>query len=252
MNKYKLLRYNNLSFFFIILLSKTSSAAHYQYEACGPINCGSGPNISFPFYIPGRQESYCGYPGFALNCSLHGFPILQLNENEYFVEQIFNQNRSFHVFDAAVLGSDSTTCFPGLENITLPLARFNYVSTTGRVYLFSGCRRPWPERLVRYNVSNCDNWDLAIYEGDENLGDAIEICERDVVAPVDEGRNGISNVWEVLRRGFVLNWTASDCNVCEDSGGHCGFNASNYHFRCFCPDRPHSRSCKPDQKLMMC
>ncbi|GFP85374.1 probable serine/threonine-protein kinase at1g18390 [Phtheirospermum japonicum] len=181
----------NLSIFFIILLSKTSSAAHYQYEACGPINCGAGPNISFPFYLPGRQESYCGFPGFVLNCSQDGFPILQLNENEYVVEQIFSQNRSFHVCNAAVLGSVSNNCFRGIENTTLPLAQFNYVSTTGRLYLFSGCQSPLPEGLLRYNVSDCDNWDLAIYDGDESLGNAMEICERNVVAPVG-GYNGDS------------------------------------------------------------
>ncbi|KAK6119972.1 hypothetical protein DH2020_046281 [Rehmannia glutinosa] len=77
----------------------------------------------------------------------------------------------------------------------------------------------------------------------------MEICERNVVVPVEEGYNGkngrVNNIGEVLRRGFLLNWTASDCSVCENSGGRCGFNESNYHFRCFCPDRPHSRSCKP-------
>ncbi|GER44417.1 wall-associated kinase [Striga asiatica] len=232
----------------IILLSKQSWAAHYQYEACGPINCGDGPNVSFPFYIPGRQESYCGYPGFELNCSREGLPVLKFSDNDYILDRIFYRNRSLHAYNSAVLMPESSICRLRIENTTLPPARFNYVGATD-LYLFSGCRRPVPEALVRYNVAGgCEGghiWDLAIYEGDSNLGTALEICERNVVAPVGEGISGISNIPAVLRSGFVLNWMASDCNDCADSGGHCGFNITNFHFRCFCPDRPHSRSCKP-------
>ncbi|KAK6119961.1 hypothetical protein DH2020_046288 [Rehmannia glutinosa] len=242
--------YNRCLLFFIILLSKRSSGAHYQYEACGPKNCGAGPNISFPFYIPGLQESYCGYPGFMLNCSQEGFPVLHLPQNDYEVEEIFYKNQSLRVINGAVLTSDVNNCLSSIRNTTLPLARFDYVTITG-LHLFSGCGNPLPEELVRYNVS-CDgseDWVLALYDKDENLGRAMEICERNVVAPVEEGYNGkngrVNNIGEVLRRGFLLNWTASDCSVCENSGGRCGFNESNYHFRCFCPDRPHSRSCKP-------
>ncbi|KAK6132036.1 hypothetical protein DH2020_034217 [Rehmannia glutinosa] len=248
MNKHNM--YNRCLLFFIILLSKRSSGAHYQYEACGPKNCGAGPNISFPFYIPGLQESYCGYPGFMLNCSQEGFPVLHLPENDYEVGEIFYQNQSLHVINGAVLTSDVNNCLSSIRNTTLPLARFDYVNITG-LHLFSGCGNPLPEELVRYNVS-CDgseDWVLALYDKDENMGRAMEICERNVVAPVAEGYNGqngmVNNIAEVLRRGFLLNWTASDCGVCENSGGRCGFNESNYHFRCFCPDRPHSRSCKP-------
>ncbi|KAK6157643.1 hypothetical protein DH2020_011891 [Rehmannia glutinosa] len=248
MNKHNM--YNRCLLFFLILLSKRSSGAHYQYEACGPKNCDRGPNISFPFYIPGLQESYCGYPGFMLNCSQEGFPVLHLPENDYVVGEIFYGNQSLHVINGAVLTSDVNNCLLSIRNTTLPLARFNYVNFTG-LHLLSGCGNPLPEELVRYNVS-CDgseDWVLALYDKDENLGRAMEICERNVVAPVEEGYNGkngrVNNIGEVLRRGFLLNWTASDCSVCENSGGRCGFNESNYHFRCFCPDRPHSRSCKP-------
>ncbi|KAI3467057.1 hypothetical protein Pfo_023720 [Paulownia fortunei] len=252
-NMYTFLISLDLCIFCVILLSKSSSGAHYQYEACVPKNCGRGPNISFPFYIPGQQESYCGYPEFVLNCGKDGFPVLQLPENEYVVEDIFYQNRSLHVYNGAVLRSDGSSCLPRIRNTTLPAAQFDYVNFTG-LHLFSSCKKPLPEDLLRYNIS-CDssedgnNWALALYDKDENLRNAMDNCEGNVVAPVegygDEGNNGRVNLAEVLRRGFVLNWTASDCSTCENSGGRCGFNATNYHFRCFCPDRPHSRSCKP-------
>ncbi|KAL6539003.1 hypothetical protein OROMI_025329 [Orobanche minor] len=256
-------KYNNISSFLIpftlsifssiILLPNSSSGAHYQYESCGPTNCGKGPNISFPFYVPGRQESYCGYPGFALQCSDEGFPLLRLPGNDYAVEQFFYRDRSFRVYDAAVLTSGSSSCLPSIRNMTLPSARFDYVNVTG-LYLFSGCEKPLSEDLSRYDVGcgSGGGWDLAMDGGDGNLGYAVGICERNVVVPVEgggygEGRNGILNILKVLRKGFVLRWKASDCSECEDSGGRCGFDVGNYHFRCFCPDRPHSRSCKPEK-----
>lgn len=252
--------YLDLCIFCLILLSTTSYGAHYQYEACVPTNCGNGLNISFPFYAPGLQESYCGYPGFVLNCSKHGFPVLNLPENDYVVEHIFYRNRSLHVYNAAVLlRSDSKSCLPRIRNTSLAAARFDYVNVTG-LRLFSNCTKQLPEELLRYKIG-CDssqdgkNWDVALYDKDENLRKAMEKCERNVVAPVggyygNEENDGMVNLGEILRRGFVLNWTASDCNTCEDSGGRCGFNETAYHFRCFCPDRPHSRSCKPGKLFL--
>lgn len=250
-NTYTFLISFDLCIFCVIILSKRSSGAHYQYEACAPTYCGSGPNISFPFYVPTRQESYCGYPGFALNCT-DDFPVLRLPENEYVVTDIFYQNRSFHIYNAAVLRSDDSSCLPTIRNTTLPQALFDYVNVTD-LHLFSNCKNLSGE-LLRYNVG-CDsygdgnNGTLALYDIDENLRNAMEKCEENIVAPVegdgDEGNNGVVNVSKALRRGFVLNWTASDCGTCEDSGGRCGFNETSFHFKCFCPDRPHSRSCKP-------
>lgn len=236
----------------VTLLSKTCRGAHYQYEACAPTNCGfGGPNVSFPFYVPGRQESYCGYPGFELSCPAGNnlFPVLELPENKYFVQNIFYRNRSLHVYNtAAAAAADVTTsCLPAIRNTTLPQGLFDYVNFTG-LRLFSGCRKPLPEELWRYNVScGGSDWEIALYDRDEEVRDtAMERCRENVVAPVEEdGDEGIINVGDVLRKGFLLNWKASDCSTCQDSGGRCGFNESNFHFRCFCPDRPHSRSCKP-------
>ncbi|KAL7090962.1 hypothetical protein ACP275_12G075700 [Erythranthe tilingii] len=254
-----------LCLFCVILLSKRSRAAHFQYEACLPTtNCGGGPNISFPFYIPGRQESYCGYPGFALNCSESGFPVLALSENEYVVEDIFYRNRSLHVYNAAVSRSGGSSCLPRIRNTTLPPSQFSYVSSTSALRLFSNCREPLRGELSRF-VVGCEGsedekiWELALNDNDtdeENQRSiAMEECGENVVAPVESfgiignnnNNNGkMVNITEILRKGFLMNWIASDCNTCEDSGGRCGFNSSTFHFRCFCSDRPHSRSCKPD------
>jgi hypothetical protein len=77
------------------------------------------------------------------------------------------------------------------------------------------------------------------------LGPASDKCETGAAAPVDvyRGENVGSERMLLLERGFVLNWIASNCSICEGSGGKCGFDNATYHFKCFCPDRPHSRAC---------
>ncbi|KAA8532695.1 hypothetical protein F0562_032728 [Nyssa sinensis] len=206
-----------------------------QFEACVPKNCGDGQNISFPFWINGVQESYCGYPepGFDLTCQ-NGHPILHIPDNDYVVQEIFFNNQSLRVQNAAFLNSN-TVCVSTIRNITFEGDQF-----------IIGCD-------AEYGAG----WGLAIFGNDKNFIYALEQCGRRVVAPVevygDDQTNRTEDYGEVLRRGFVLRWKASNCSECDRSGGRCGFDAETYHFKCFCPDRPHSASCDPwnKQKLEM-
>ncbi|XP_073315020.1 LEAF RUST 10 DISEASE-RESISTANCEUS RECEPTOR-LIKE PROTEIN KINASE-like 1.2 isoform X1 [Primulina huaijiensis] len=246
--------YLSFCIFCVIILSERSSGADYRYEACSvPVLCG-GLNISFPFYIQGLQEAYCGFPGFMLNCSDLGSSVLDLPGNKYVIEGISYRNRNFRVIDSAVLNSNSSSCLPGIRNSTLyTQPQFDYVDAT-HLRLFGDCRETLTNDLSRYQV-DCGNWDLAFYDDgrDENLiRIALEDCPRNVLVPVDGagqsggGNGGIGDVLEVAKKGFELNWIAADCDACEISGGRCGFNETFYKFMCFCPDRPHSATCKPD------
>ncbi|PIN13376.1 Serine/threonine protein kinase [Handroanthus impetiginosus] len=245
-----------LCVFFFILLSKTSSGAHYQYESCVPKNCGHGKNIRFPFYVPGLQESYCGYPGYELTCE-DKFPVLKLSENDYVVDDIFYQNRSLRVHNVAVLGFEGRGCLSRIRNATFLSSQFDYVNSTP-LHLFSSCREPLPDELSRYNVScgspeDGKNWALVLYDKDENLTNiAMKTCEENIVTPVEEYVNEgmVSDLEGLLRSGFMMKWTAIDCSLCENSGGHCGFNATSTVFVCFCPDGPHSDSCKPRKQTL--
>ncbi|XP_022846497.1 LEAF RUST 10 DISEASE-RESISTANCE LOCUS RECEPTOR-LIKE PROTEIN KINASE-like 1.2 [Olea europaea var. sylvestris] len=232
--------------------SKKSSAADCRYEACVPRNCGNGPNIKFPFYIEGLQESYCGYPGFHLKCGKHGYPTINSTENDYIVENISYASRSFRVYNAAVLSNLNGRCLPQIRNTTLPIREFHYVNVTS-LYLLSNCIEPLSKDLSRYKVDcqgeNRDNLDLAILDKDENLQKGLENCEKNVVAPVevhgDKERIVVGEYEEILRRGFELNYRSSSCcSICESNGGRCGFNDTISKFRCFCPEGPDSQSCR--------
>ncbi|KAK8582838.1 hypothetical protein V6N13_069606 [Hibiscus sabdariffa] len=109
---------------------------------------------------------------------------------------------------------------------------------------------PGMEEFAQYNVDcgsgneSNSNTTLALWNGDPMLSFVSGNCTKSVLAPVDFV-DGVENVEDVVNREFVLNWIASDCSVCEGTGGICGFNYISGHFNCFCPDRPHSARCIP-------
>ncbi|KAK8582775.1 hypothetical protein V6N13_069543 [Hibiscus sabdariffa] len=98
------------------------------------------------------------------------------------------------------------------------------------------------------NESN-RNTTLGLWNGDSKLSFVSGNCTKSVVAPV-AFVDGMENIEDVVNGGFVLNWIASDCSVCEGTGGKCGFDYSSYHFKCFCPDRPHSARCRPERNKL--
>ncbi|KAL8549508.1 hypothetical protein ACS0TY_008371 [Phlomoides rotata] len=254
----KLIQLSELYVLSMILVLNGSYGADYRYEECGPRKCREGPNISFPFHIAGLQGPHCGYPAseFTLNCSDNGFPVLHLGESVYAIEHIFYESRSFWVFNSVFINlnnssSSSSSCVPRFRNTSLSTtSKFKFGDNVKDLHLFSNCTDSNLEReRERVFCDERESRSLALYEGDEHFADAVEECGTNLVAPVevDEGGNrGISDVIQDLRRGFVINWVASDCSDCKLSGGNCGFNETEFVFTCFCQDRPQSRSCKPE------
>ncbi|KAK2968989.1 hypothetical protein RJ640_002254 [Escallonia rubra] len=240
--------YIDLCIFAIFLLSQKASCIDPQYVACAPRYCG-GHNITYPFYIQGLQESYCGYPEFQLTCTNYTYPVLHIPDNDYIIQEINYTNRSLRVYNAAVRSPHQSGCFPPVRNISLEPDKFGFGSVSN-LTLLSNCSAQLPEELLKYRTGcrGGGGWDLAVAANDTDLSDALGVCNTSTAAPVDlvDGDVGGDKYEELLRRGFMLNWKAGDCSVCENSGGRCGFNSSSYHFKCFCPDRPHVWRCRSD------
>uniref|UniRef100_A0A6M2ER77 non-specific serine/threonine protein kinase n=1 Tax=Populus davidiana TaxID=266767 RepID=A0A6M2ER77_9ROSI len=89
-------------------------------------------------------------------------------------------------------------------------------------------------------------------EDDPLLGSTLDKCGTRVLAPVDvyRGENVGTERMLLLEEGFVLNWTASNCSTCQESGGKCGFDAAAYNFNCFCPDGPHYKQCYSEKEKL--
>ncbi|KAK3012906.1 hypothetical protein RJ639_008409 [Escallonia herrerae] len=246
--------YIDLCIFTIFLLSQKASCIDPQYVACVPRHCG-GHNITYPFYIQGLQEPYCGYPGFQLSCtSNYTYPVLHIPDNDYIIQEINYTSRSLRVYNAAVLSPHQSGCFPPVRNISLEPDKFVFGSISN-LTLLSNCSE-LPEELLKYKTGcrGGGGWDLAVVANDTDLSDAMGVCDTSTVAPVDlmHGNVGGGEYEELLTRGFMLNWKAGDCTVCENSGGRCGFEWKSYHFKCFCPDRPHAWRCRSRMSLSLC
>ncbi|KAJ0094368.1 hypothetical protein Patl1_14999 [Pistacia atlantica] len=256
---------NQVSCFCVFVLSVlsriVSAKVDHFYEACSVREtCGDGQTITFPFYVREKQQPFCGYPGFELSCNSNGNPILNLHNIDYIIYEISYINQFVRVSNAAVFEANNAnaSCINisshRIQNVSLPEDRFALLPNQSELVFLYNCNSSLPGELLRYRDGICEDKNktagtvLALVRNDTNLENASRACSGDrVLAPVDVyARNGGgSGIGKVIKRGFLLNWTASNCSVCEESGGKCGFNASTYHFKCFCTDRPRAQQCHP-------
>ncbi|KAF8369534.1 hypothetical protein HHK36_032443 [Tetracentron sinense] len=234
-----------------ILLNRTTdetlSSADRQFEACAPRDCGNVLNISYPFWISDEQESYCGYPNFEITCK-DSKPILTMSDDDSIIRDIFYKNQSFLVANEAL----NTTCPTPLNNFTLDRTPFNYSLNHADIFFFYNCTSvPDGEHLYKVPcASNSSHKSVAVFvhEGGVDYWNYTSWnCQSSVSTPIDVDEDGgfekiiDLNFTYYLKEGFLLNWTAMNCSECEGSGGHCGFD--NSEFMCFCKDQPHRRSC---------
>ncbi|KAL4574504.1 hypothetical protein LXL04_021336 [Taraxacum kok-saghyz] len=229
-----------------------------SYESCVPKDCGDGRNISYPFFIQGLQDSSCGYPGFQLHCS-NSSSIIRISDNDYVIKHIQYENQSLRLQNAAIWPNVAKSCPSNIRNLTLDLNRFRLDSSSTRnLVIISNCSGDLADGLEKYSVRSCGtgNKDAVMLDYDPyfrnvtaRCGDGSAIVQMPVDLSGDYGRSVVVdgvNYPEVVETGFVLHWLAADCGGCLSSGGRCGFNKTTFGFRCFCPDRPHMVSCKPD------
>ncbi|KAH0975966.1 hypothetical protein GBA52_017865 [Prunus armeniaca] len=227
--------------------AKRTSSLDRSYEACKPQTCGNGPNISYPFWLSDRQESFCGYPSFKIACDGEN-PVLSISDDDYIIKDIFYSNHSFVLANAVVYRDK---CPRPLHNFSLDRTPFSYSSSDHIDFsFFYNCDKEPKEYMHPYPIdcaSNASHHSFAIFHKDL-VEDMNYSCLSPVNLPVDVAV-GVEallqmNYTEILKMGFLLNWTAQNCRNCEKSSGRCGFK--NNEFVCFCSDRPHSQSCDHD------
>lgn len=243
----------------LLLPSMISSSVDPQFEACAPKWCG-GQRIGYPFWIDGVQQPYCGFPGFNLSCdAAANRTILKIPHNDYAVQRIFYNNQSLRI---SLVAPPLSSCVPSVQNMTLPDGRFALASDPSELLLFTNCSTEVPAELALRDCSRAaGNGSGLVAAAVGGRGGMLEgQCASAVVVPVelygDEGKGsngGLGGDWrkyeEVVGRGFLLKWTAADCSVCEQTGGRCGFDEASYHFKCYCPDRPHAWHCVPPPSM---
>ncbi|XP_058184730.1 LEAF RUST 10 DISEASE-RESISTANCE LOCUS RECEPTOR-LIKE PROTEIN KINASE-like 2.1 isoform X2 [Rhododendron vialii] len=239
---------------FIIFITTTSiSSGDSNYEACVPQNCGN-QTIRYPFWIKNKQEPFCGFPGFELNCQNNNYPILQTPNNNFTIQEILYRGQTLRLSNTAVWNLKHD-CWPPISNVSLEVDNFSVVSNGSDLYLLSNCSS-LGENLLEYRIgcgeeSRNGNGGLAMFGNDGNLGYGLRSCQTEVLAPVElVSGDVVRDYLSVLRRGFLVKWKAPDCTRCEDSGGRCGFDLVTFHFKCFCTDTVHSGRCSSGRKRL--
>lgn len=197
--------------FLVFLKGPFCLASSYYYEECAPRNYGDVMNVSFPFYVSGGfQTSFCGYPGFRLDCN-NGSLTIQISGNNYLVTSIDNYSGSMRLRNSPV-----TTCPLAITHLTLDYNVNTFsLYTPSRLVILKNCSiSQLPAmNLTRYRIGSCDQ--LVMSYSDTNIPIGRDVCTEMVAVPIEWGYNNQSfpvvdggNYTEVMKMGFELNWRA--------------------------------------------
>ncbi|VVA91764.1 unnamed protein product [Arabis nemorensis] len=229
--------------FHFVLLAPQTLSLDPKFKACEPKSCGKGPEISFPFYLSDKQDSSCGYPSFELSCDDElELPVLGISGEDYVIKNISYSTQSFQVVNSK---ASHDPCPIPLHNLTLHRTPFSVSPSHVNFSMFYNCSDYLPDDFTIYPLTCSGNTSLrsfGIFRREIKDKYSYRSCQKLVEVPVSASGESDVKLFlgmayaEILKRGFVLNWTAHSCNRCNSSGGRCGTN--NKEFVCFCPDGP--------------
>ncbi|RWR82050.1 LEAF RUST 10 DISEASE-RESISTANCE LOCUS RECEPTOR-LIKE PROTEIN KINASE-like protein 1.2 isoform X2 [Cinnamomum micranthum f. kanehirae] len=216
-----LLFYLRISF---LLLAEPVLSDDKLFRTCVPERCddGNGPNISYPFSIPGIHPSHCGYPGFQLTCD-NQQPVLKVFASEYIIKNINYEEQFLSVVDKRLM--DDTPCPLPPSTLTFTHSVFHIVVSNHNLLFFYNCTEE-PE-LPQYQAIPCipnneTHHSFARLNFTGSMMSSWNLpkkCEANVSVPVMMDSKPQDNYLELLHRGFLLNWTAPNCSRCLESGG---------------------------------
>uniref|UniRef100_A0A0E0JMP3 Wall-associated receptor kinase galacturonan-binding domain-containing protein n=1 Tax=Oryza punctata TaxID=4537 RepID=A0A0E0JMP3_ORYPU len=238
-----------------------------ETTTCGDVS------IRYPFYfsdktrdINGSSNSYCGYPGLAIDCD-DGKPTLQLNGTEKYKVNYINYGSITNVslLDQEVV--DGSSGCPRVDhNVTFAQGSWLFFPGMSVDYLvfFLGCSitnlflprentGPIPCSFVGLTGDS-----YVLPKDQVPPGNWSHFCDKTFEVPVlkyqpmdpkgDAWRKG--GYGQVLRQGFPLSLNDSmkpaNCTQCEQSKGRCGFSQAGEFIGCMCPNgRVRSLRCSP-------
>ncbi|KAL1213109.1 LEAF RUST 10 DISEASE-RESISTANCE LOCUS RECEPTOR-LIKE PROTEIN KINASE-like 2.8 [Cardamine amara subsp. amara] len=221
-------------------------------------SCGDQEDLSYPFWIPGRE--YCGHPNFKLLCS-GGFAELNISSVKFRILDMKNSSsiirlaRTDYIGDLCPLNPLNTPIFESIlpftnetEMLTLYYdCQFNSSANSTTSYIGElSC----DSRKSYYVTRNLSSPLLDRLRGVMN--NLRRFCKRNVSVPASgpalktlQRSPNQDNLKLALAQGFHLE-VNSDCLMCVNSGGVCGYNRTSSAFICYCEDRPHYPKCGPD------
>uniref|UniRef100_A0A0E0C6E9 Wall-associated receptor kinase galacturonan-binding domain-containing protein n=1 Tax=Oryza meridionalis TaxID=40149 RepID=A0A0E0C6E9_9ORYZ len=230
---------------------------HNETTTCGDVS------IRYPFYfsdktgyINGSSNSYCGYPGLAIDCD-DGKPILQLNGAEKYKVNYINVGSITNVslVDQEVV-DDSSGCPRVDHNVTFAQGSWLFFPagmSLDYLVFFLGCSFPNlflpPENIdpITCSFIGLIGPSYVLPKDQVPPGNWSQFCKTFEVPVVkyqqmdpkgDAWRKG--GYGQVLRQGFLLSVNDSrrppNCTQCEESKGRCGFSQDGEFIGCLCPN----------------
>ncbi|CAI9299797.1 unnamed protein product [Lactuca saligna] len=206
-------------FFFLTIstyLNLQSLSLSSSSTSCSPQNCGNGPNITSPFFIPQLQEPDCGSHGFNITCKNKN-PVLTISNDDYIIKDIFYSNNSFLLVSSKAF-SNTNKCPIPLRNFSTNETPFSYSALTIDLHFYYNCSIPYSEKT--YTI-DCDTnssrfSSFAVFHPEILMRNnySIDSCQSLVHVPVHtDGMNELlyENYTDVLRKGFILEWQCSNC-----------------------------------------
>ncbi|XP_074315806.1 LEAF RUST 10 DISEASE-RESISTANCE LOCUS RECEPTOR-LIKE PROTEIN KINASE-like 1.2 [Silene latifolia] len=250
-----LLVFNNL------IHPSSSAVVDEKYASCAPLSstCGPSLNITYPFYDAARSN-YCGYPGFAVECQGNSLTI-EIEKQRYNVLDINYNSQIFIVSKLEFSQGPCPTNKSELTNSNLDLTLFNFTSSSENATLFYKCQRKQGEIAPFSFQCPLDGYleitstvftsDLNFLVIDETWKAKVsKLCDIAVDIPVFKTaaadlENGKATVVGVVTKGFELKWTIdeSQCKICTDTKGRCGFNHTSGQPLCLCQGGSLSKTC---------
>lgn len=190
-----------------------------QFSVCG----NNRIRIRFPFQLEGKQNPYCGYPGFKLSCANDNKTVLELPySGKFYVRNINYLTQQIQVYDP-------DGCLPK-RVLSLNFSGSPFIAIFRRNYTFLSCRnqKAASQFIPIECLSNSTNFVSAIPS--VNLADsAPESCYviKRLSVPLARSRVFEENLTDDLSEDLRLTWDKPDCRDCELQEHMCGVDFSN-------------------------
>ncbi|XP_039163673.1 LEAF RUST 10 DISEASE-RESISTANCE LOCUS RECEPTOR-LIKE PROTEIN KINASE-like 1.3 [Eucalyptus grandis] len=248
--------YTSLSLLFIFSLHihflVPASSYFKPFRECVPYRCGD-QEISYPFRH-NERPSYCGHPGYELDCDGGNLTLLSMASLEY---QVIHVDRSEHILKVARTDLLKDICLAAHVNTTLNFSLFNYTSDYLNSVLFYNCNSLSTHLPYWFSCPTSGDGCFA-FDADRKIH-LYEVCNFSVFVPIlPTERLGLpiskvhnnatinrSIIRKILKKGFEITWLANTslCENCTKSEGRCGYDWTRQEFNCFCPDAAYPATC---------
>ncbi|CAH2065762.1 unnamed protein product [Thlaspi arvense] len=238
---------------FFVIPSCVLSASELHIRCSEPFSCGNQNDLSYPFWITGRDE--CGHPEYKLECNTNsGFPEVSISSVKFTILQanyptsrIIKLARSEYITDVC---PQNPLTEPFNENV------LRLVSGTELLTIYYDCQEFRTSTYV--GELTCDDGRSYFVtrslsspqlEGMSSLlNELMGSCKRNVSVPASgpalntlQSNPSQDNFRKALREGFEVGQNR-ECLKCMDSGDACGYNQTLGGFVCYCIDGGACRS----------